>query len=49
MLLDTHRPLTEIAYEVGFQDLSNFVRTYRCQPASAWHNEIETVDEGLPR
>ena len=36
MLLDTHRPVTEIAYEVGFQDLSNFVRTFHrvigCSP-----------------
>jgi AraC-like DNA-binding protein len=28
MLLDTHRPVTAIAYDVGFQDLSNFVRTF---------------------
>jgi AraC family transcriptional regulator len=28
MLLDTARPITEIAYEVGFQDLSNFIRTF---------------------
>ena len=28
MLLDTHRPVTEIAYEVSFQDLSNFARTF---------------------
>jgi AraC-like DNA-binding protein len=36
MLLDTSRPVTEIAYEVGFQDLSNFVRTFHrvvgCSP-----------------
>jgi len=29
MLLDTERPVTQIAYEVGFQDLSNFVNTFR--------------------
>jgi AraC family transcriptional regulator len=28
MLLDTDRSVTEIAYDVGFQDLSNFVRTF---------------------
>lgn len=28
LLLDTERPITDIAYEVGFQDLSNFVRTF---------------------
>ncbi len=28
MLLDTQRPITEIAYDVGFGDLSNFVRTF---------------------
>ena len=28
MLLDTRQPVTEIAYDVGFQDLSNFVRTF---------------------
>lgn len=36
MLLDTQRPVTEIAYDVGFQDLSNFVRTFHrvvgCSP-----------------
>ena len=29
MLLDTQRTVTEIAYEVGFEDLSNFMRTFR--------------------
>lgn len=28
MLLDSARPVTEIAYESGFADLSNFVRTF---------------------
>jgi AraC-like DNA-binding protein len=28
MLLDTNTPVTDIAYDVGFQDLSNFVRTF---------------------
>lgn len=28
LLLDTRRPVTDIAYSVGFQDLSNFVRTF---------------------
>ena len=28
LLRDTHRPVTEIAYDVGFEDLSNFVRTF---------------------
>ena len=36
LLLDTDRSVTEIAYEVGFQDLSNFVRTFHkvvgCSP-----------------
>jgi AraC family transcriptional regulator len=36
MLLDTRRPVTEIAYDVGFRDLSNFVRTFHrvvgCSP-----------------
>jgi AraC family transcriptional regulator len=38
LLLDTRRPVTEIAYDVGFQDLSNFVRTFHrvvgCAPGS---------------
>nr|HEX4315794.1 AraC family transcriptional regulator [Kofleriaceae bacterium] len=29
LLLDTRRPVTEVAYEVGFGDLSNFVHTFR--------------------
>ncbi|MES1186268.1 MAG: AraC family transcriptional regulator [Myxococcales bacterium] len=29
MLLDTERSVTEIAYAVGFNDLSNFMRTFR--------------------
>jgi AraC family transcriptional regulator len=29
MLLETERPVTRIASEVGFQDLSNFVNTFR--------------------
>jgi AraC-like DNA-binding protein len=36
LLLDSGRPVTDIAYEVGFQDLSNFVRTFHrmigCSP-----------------
>jgi AraC family transcriptional regulator len=28
LLLDTDRSVTEIAYDVGFEDLSNFVRTF---------------------
>jgi AraC-like DNA-binding protein len=36
MLLDTQRPVTQIAYDVGFQDLSNFVNTFHrvigCSP-----------------
>src|SRR5262249_50333728 len=49
MLLDTQRPVTEIAYDVGFQDLSNFVNTFRrvvgCSPGAyrklpaAWKSE----------
>src|SRR5262249_35847015 len=29
LLLDTRRPITDLAYEVGFGDLSNFVHTFR--------------------
>jgi AraC-like DNA-binding protein len=29
LLADPSRPVTEVAYEVGFGDLSNFVRTFR--------------------
>jgi AraC-like DNA-binding protein len=29
LLLDTDRPVTNIAYAVGFGDLSNFIRTFR--------------------
>jgi AraC-like DNA-binding protein len=29
LLVDSARPVTEIAYDVGFGDLSNFVRTFR--------------------
>jgi AraC-like DNA-binding protein len=29
MLLDTAHPVTRIAYDVGFEDLSNFTRTFR--------------------
>ncbi len=36
LLLDTKRPITDIAYDVGFEDLSNFVRTFHrvigCSP-----------------
>jgi AraC-like DNA-binding protein len=36
LLLDTHRPVTDLAYDVGFGDLSNFIRTFRrelgCSP-----------------
>jgi AraC-like DNA-binding protein len=36
LLLDTGRPVTDIAYDVGFEDLSNFVRTFHryvgCSP-----------------
>jgi AraC-like DNA-binding protein len=36
LLVDTARPVTEIAYQVGFEDLSNFVRTFHravgCSP-----------------
>ena len=28
MLADADRPITDIAYDVGFGDLSNFVRTF---------------------
>jgi AraC-like DNA-binding protein len=38
VLVDTSRPVTEIAYEVGFEDLSNFVRTFHrvvgCSPSA---------------
>jgi AraC-like DNA-binding protein len=38
LLLDTSRPVTEIAYDVGFEDLSNFVRTFHrvvgCSPGA---------------
>jgi AraC family transcriptional regulator len=29
LLLDTQRPITDIAYDAGFQDLSNFANTFR--------------------
>ncbi len=29
LLLDTQRPITDIAYDVGFQDLSHFANTFR--------------------
>jgi AraC-like DNA-binding protein len=29
LLLDTRRPVTDIAFDVGFGDLSNFIRTFR--------------------
>jgi AraC-like DNA-binding protein len=36
LLVDTAQPVTEIAYQVGFEDLSNFVRTFHravgCSP-----------------
>ena len=28
LLLETDRPVTSVAYEVGSQDLSNFMRTF---------------------
>lgn len=38
LLLDTTRSVTEIAYDVGFEDLSNFVRTFHraagCAPGA---------------
>lgn len=37
LLRDTTRPVTEIAFDVGFGDLSNFINTFRrevgCSPA----------------
>jgi AraC family transcriptional regulator len=45
MLLDTPRPVTEIAYDVGFQDLSNFVRTFHrvvgCSPGMYRRRALE--------
>jgi AraC-like DNA-binding protein len=36
MLLETRAPITSIAYDVGFQDLANFIRTFHravgCSP-----------------
>ena len=29
LLLETQRPVTDVAYEVGFGDLSNFVHAFR--------------------
>ena len=29
LLRDTRRPVTEVAFEVGFGDLSNFINTFR--------------------
>jgi AraC family transcriptional regulator len=38
LLRDTQRPVTDIAFEVGFGDLSNFINTFRrelgCSPAA---------------
>lgn len=38
LLLDTRRPVTDIAYDAGFQDLSNFTNTFRrwigCSPSA---------------
>jgi AraC family transcriptional regulator len=38
LLADTSHPVTEIAYEVGFEDLSNFIRTFHravgCSPSA---------------
>lgn len=31
LLIDTARPVTEVAYDVGFEDLSNFIRTFHRQ------------------
>jgi AraC-like DNA-binding protein len=30
-LADTRAPVTEIALDVGFEDLSNFIRTFRAE------------------
>lgn len=35
MLLDSARPVTEVAYESGFADLSNFVRTFHSRIGSS--------------
>jgi AraC-like DNA-binding protein len=41
MLLDTNRAVTDVAYETGFRDLSNFVRTFHrvvgCSPRAYRH------------
>jgi AraC family transcriptional regulator len=29
LLLETRLPVTEVAFEAGFGDLSNFIRTFR--------------------
>jgi AraC-like DNA-binding protein len=38
LLLDSDRPVTDVCYEVGFEDLSNFVRTFHrevgCSPGA---------------
>jgi AraC-like DNA-binding protein len=44
LLRDTSLPVTDVAYEAGFEDLSNFVRTFHrhvgCAPRSFRHGEF---------
>jgi AraC-like DNA-binding protein len=52
LLLDTGRPVTDVAYDVGFSDLSNFVRTFHreigCSPR-AYRRSPPPRPEARPR
>jgi AraC-like DNA-binding protein len=51
LLLDTARPVTEIAAEAGFFDLSNFINTFRrnvgCSPQRYRRSPYEVAGESL--
>jgi AraC-like DNA-binding protein len=51
LLRETTRPVTEIAYEVGFGDLSNFINTFRralgCSPRQ--FRQSERLPESPPK
>lgn len=53
LLRDTERPITQVAYDVGWSDLSNFTRTFRrdvgCSPGEFRRGDKKVLNtRGLP-
>ena len=53
LLSDTSRPVTDIAYDAGFGDLSNFVRTFHrevgCSPGAYRRGRLRLPATGVAR